>query len=94
MNSERTQAYGRVLRRLEDVGASKLHLPEQARVRDAADTLVLAYNDLAAVERSTKEIGVQQRTGDAREQHQAHAGGAIQRALDQALGIRLHAGGR
>lgn len=44
MNSERTQAYGRVLRRLADVGASKLHLPEQARVREAADTLVLAVS--------------------------------------------------
>ena len=42
MNSERTQAYGRVLRRLEDVGASKLHLPEQARIREAADTLLFA----------------------------------------------------
>jgi len=42
MTSERTQAYGRVLRRLESVGASKLHQPEQARIRDAADTLVLA----------------------------------------------------
>ena len=42
MNSERTQAYGRVLRRLQDVGASKLHLPEQARIREAADTLLFA----------------------------------------------------
>ena len=42
MNSERTQAYGRVLRRLEDIGASKLHLPEQARIREAADTLLFA----------------------------------------------------
>ena len=42
MNSERTQAYGRVLRKLADVGASKLHMPEQARVREAADTLVFA----------------------------------------------------
>ena len=44
MNSERTQAYGRVLRRLEDVGASKLHLPEQARIREAADTLLFAVS--------------------------------------------------
>jgi hypothetical protein len=42
MNSERTQAYGRVLRRLADIGASKLHVPEQARVREAADTLVFS----------------------------------------------------
>jgi hypothetical protein len=42
MNSERTQAYGRVLRTLEDVGPTKLHETEQARVRDAADTLIFA----------------------------------------------------
>ena len=42
MNSERTQAYGRVLRTLEDVGPTKLHQTEQARVREAADTLIFA----------------------------------------------------
>jgi hypothetical protein len=42
MNSERTQAYGRVLRTLEDVGPTKLHDAEQERIRDAADTLIFA----------------------------------------------------
>lgn len=42
MTSERTQAYGRVLRTLEDVGPAKLHEREQARIRDAADTLIFA----------------------------------------------------
>ncbi len=42
MNSERTQAYGRVLRTLEDVGPTKLHAGEQTRIRDAADTLIFA----------------------------------------------------
>jgi hypothetical protein len=42
MTSERTQAYGRVLRTLEDVGPTKLHEAEQARIRDAADTLIFA----------------------------------------------------
>jgi hypothetical protein len=42
MNSERTEAYGRVLLRLADVGASMLHAPERARIRDAADTLIFA----------------------------------------------------
>jgi len=42
MNSERTQAYGRVIRTLEDVGPTKLHDTEQERVRDAADTLIFA----------------------------------------------------
>jgi hypothetical protein len=42
MNSERTQAYGRVLRTLEDLGPTKLHASEQARIRDAADALIFA----------------------------------------------------
>lgn len=42
MTSERTQAYGRVKRTLEDVGPTKLHPDELSRIRDAADTLVLA----------------------------------------------------
>jgi hypothetical protein len=42
MNSERTQAYGRVLRTLEDVGPTKLHESEQERIREAADTLIFA----------------------------------------------------
>ena len=42
MNSERTQAYGRVVRTLEDVGPTKLHATEQERIRDAADTLIFA----------------------------------------------------
>ena len=40
MTSERTQAYGRVLRTLEDVGPTKLHESEQERIREAADTLI------------------------------------------------------
>jgi hypothetical protein len=42
MTSERTQAYGRVVRTLEDVGPTKLHADEQARIREAADTLIFA----------------------------------------------------
>ena len=42
MNSERTQAYGRVVRTLQDVGPTKLHDSEQQRIRDAADTLIFA----------------------------------------------------
>ena len=42
MNSDRTQAYGRVIRTLEDVGPTKLHESEQERVRNAADTLIFA----------------------------------------------------
>ena len=42
MNSERTQAYGRVVKTLEDIGATKLLPAEQDRIRDAADTLIFA----------------------------------------------------
>ena len=42
MNTERTQAYGRVIRMLEDLGPSKLQPGEQERIRDAADTLIFA----------------------------------------------------
>ncbi len=42
MTSERTQAYGRVVRTLEDIGATKLHQLERERIREAADTLIFA----------------------------------------------------
>ncbi len=42
MNSERTQAYGRIVKTLEDLGAAKLQPAEQDRLRDAADTLIFA----------------------------------------------------
>lgn len=42
MNSERAQAYGRVMRRLEDVSGVKFHDAETAIIREAADTLLFA----------------------------------------------------
>ena len=42
MTSERSQAYGRVVRTLEDVGPAKLTEPERERIRAAADTLFFA----------------------------------------------------
>ena len=42
MNTERTQAYGRVVKTLEDLGPAKLQPAEQQRVREAADTLIFA----------------------------------------------------
>ena len=42
MNSERTQAYGRVVKTLDEIGPTKLQPVEQARVRDAADTLIFS----------------------------------------------------
>jgi hypothetical protein len=42
MTSDRTQAYGRVIKTLEDLGPSKLLPAEQDRVREAADNLIFA----------------------------------------------------
>ena len=42
MTNERTQAYGRVVQTLAEVGPTKLLPREQARIRDAADTLIFA----------------------------------------------------
>jgi hypothetical protein len=42
MNSDRTQAYSRIVKTLEDLGPAKLLAGEQIRIRDAADTLIFA----------------------------------------------------
>ena len=42
MNTERTQAYGRVVKTLEDLGPTKLQPAELDLVREAADTLIFA----------------------------------------------------
>jgi hypothetical protein len=42
MTAERTQAYGRVMKTLQEIGPAKLQPSEQERIRDAADTLIFA----------------------------------------------------
>ena len=42
MTSDRTQAYGRVVKTLGDIGPAKLQPAEQERIREAADTLIFA----------------------------------------------------
>ena len=42
MTNERKQAYGRVVQTLTELGPTKLLAGEQARIRDAADTLFFA----------------------------------------------------
>ncbi len=42
MTSERSLAYGRVMKTLEDLGPAKLHDLERERVRQAADALLFA----------------------------------------------------
>jgi len=45
MTSERSLAYGRVMKTLEDLGPAKLHDLERQRVRSAADELLFAQPD-------------------------------------------------
>jgi hypothetical protein len=42
MSPDRTQAYTRVMRTLDDLGPAKLHGLEQEVIRDAADALIFA----------------------------------------------------
>ena len=42
MNPDRSSAYGRVIKTLDDMGPSKLHDLERMRIRNAADTLLFA----------------------------------------------------
>ena len=55
MNSERTQAYGRVVKTLEDLGPTKLQPAELERVRDAADNLIFAA-DLDEARASLEDV--------------------------------------
>ena len=57
MNSERTQAYGRVVKTLEDLGPTKLQPAEQDRVREAADTLIFA-SDLEEAREAVADVDV------------------------------------
>jgi hypothetical protein len=56
MTNERTQAYGRVVQTLDEIGATKLLPAEQARIRDAADTLIFA-SDLEEAREALQDMG-------------------------------------
>ena len=54
MTNERSPAYGRVMKTLEDIGAAKLHDLERQRIRNAADVLLFSPpNDPAALDALT-----------------------------------------
>ena len=55
MNTERTHAYGRVVKTLDELGPTKLLPAEQERIRDAADTLIFA-SDLDEVRASLADV--------------------------------------
>ncbi|MEA2128313.1 MAG: hypothetical protein QOJ85_1204 [Solirubrobacteraceae bacterium] len=53
MDTDRSKAYGRVVKTLDDLGPAKLTDAEQTVIRTAADALLFdgdAYDELAAVE--------------------------------------------
>jgi hypothetical protein len=52
LTSERTQAYARVVRTLDELGPTKLQPGEQERIREAADTLIFSET-IDATERAT-----------------------------------------
>jgi hypothetical protein len=56
MTNERTQAYGRVVQTLAELGPTKLLPAEQARIRDAADTLIFA-SDLDEASDALQDMG-------------------------------------
>ena len=56
MTNERTQAYGRVVKTLDELGPSKLLPAEQARIREAADILIFA-SDVEETRDSLRDLG-------------------------------------
>jgi hypothetical protein len=64
MTSQRAQAYGRVMKTLDDMAAAKLQATEQQRIRDASDTLLFcdtpdapgAREALADIEELTRHL--------------------------------------
>ena len=66
MNSDRTQAYGRVVKTLDELRPAKLLDSEQERIREAADTLIFAS--------SAEETGAVVADVDALAEHLASSG--------------------
>jgi hypothetical protein len=59
MDNARSQAYGRVVKTLADLGPAKLQTAEQQIIRTAADALLFdgnAYDELAAVEDLAQQL--------------------------------------
>ena len=63
MTPDRSSAYGRVMKTLDEMGPSKLHDLEHMRIRNAADTLLFApaedpaaFDAIADVEHLTRHL--------------------------------------
>jgi hypothetical protein len=84
MTNERTQAYGRVVQTLAELGPTKLLPGEQARIREAADTLIFAA-DLEEAAEALGDMG-------ALAEHLLESGRWLQERLDQLVGDLLGCG--
>lgn len=63
MTSKRAQAYGRVMKTIQDLGAGKLHPHEEQIVREAADAMLFC-EDLAGDPAATEALGAFHRLTD------------------------------
>jgi hypothetical protein len=84
MNAERTQAYVRVIKTLDELGPVKLQPAEQERIREAADTLIFAA-DLEEARPTLADI-------DALAEHLVHSGRWTQERADQLVNDLLACG--
>ena len=72
MTSDRTQAYGRVVKTLDELGPTKLLDTEQDRIREAADALIFAASadeveaPLADIEALTEHLAASGRWSEER----------------------------
>jgi hypothetical protein len=63
MNADRAQAYGRLMRLIDDVGPSKLLPDEQELLREAADTLLFCDAPACAEEARDALLRIEQLGG-------------------------------
>jgi hypothetical protein len=84
MTDERTQAYGRVVQTLADLGPTQLLPREQARIRDAADTLIFAA-DLDEAADALRDMG-------ALAEHLLKSGRWLKERIDQLVDDLLSCG--
>lgn len=56
MTSDRAQAYGRVMKTVDDIGATKLQAGETERIRDAADALLFSETPPADVLADVRDL--------------------------------------
>ncbi len=84
MTSERTQAYGRVVKTLDELGPTKLLIAEQSRIRDAADILIFS-SDLVEARDALLDIS-------SLAEHLVNSGRWLEERVDQLIADLLACG--